>query len=338
MCAAARDPDSVSPSGEGSDGGPAARTSGVVPVELARISPKRIVVAVPPAPPAPPVRTFGAKMWFIGGALIAGGVGGYLGGYAQRITAPDRSPSVAETEHAIPATEPVAPRETAPARILLPRLTVDAVRLLRADEPAPLTIAYADAGSNVSVMIAGLAPGSTLEVGSPAAPNAWRLADADFEHAVIKPPRGFVGVMDLTFELRLADDTVGDRQGLQLEWSGASAPAPTVSSESAPAPIVSAKPPQRHLEASEITLLMRRGTELMASGDIVAARMMFQPAAEAGEASAAFALAETYDPLVLEKLATTGIKSDIALAHQWYEKARELGSTAAPGRLVGVTR
>jgi hypothetical protein len=267
-------------------------------------------------------------MWFIGGALIAGGVGGYLGGYAQRVTAPERSSSVAEAEHAIPATEPVAAREPAPARILMPRLTVDAVRVSRADEPAPLTIAYADAGSNFSVMIDGLAPGSALGVGKPAAPNAWRLADADLERAVITPPRGFVGVMNLTFELRLADDVVGDRQSLQLEWAG----------ESAPAPTVSAAPPLRHLDASEITLLVKRGTDLMASGDIVAARMMFQPAAEAGEANAAFALAETYDPLVLEKLATTGIKSDIALAHQWYEKAKELGSTAAPGRLVGVTR
>ena len=77
---------------------------------------------------------------------------------------------------------------------------------------------------------------------------------------------------------------------------------------------------------------------MVAAGNIGAARSMFQLAAGAGEPTAALALAETYDPLVLEKLATTGIKSDIALAHQWYEKARELGSTAAPGRLVGVTR
>jgi hypothetical protein len=327
MCAAAREPDSVSSSDERSDGGPSpvALTSSVVTVELGRISPKRLIVAVPPAPP---VRSFGARMWFIGGALIAGGVGGYLGGYAQRITAPERSSSVAEAEHAILATEPVTSPETPRARTSMPRLTVDAVRLLRADEPAPLTISYTDAGSNVSVVIDGLAPGSALGVGTPAAPNAWRLADTDLERAVIRPPRGFVGVMNLTLELRLADGMAVDRKSLQLEWSGESAPAPTVSAE----------PSQRHLDASEITLLMKRGAELMANGDIVAARMMFQPAAEAGEATAAFALAETYDPLALEKLAATGIKSDIALAHQWYEKAKVLGSTAAPEPLVGVTR
>jgi TPR repeat protein len=76
----------------------------------------------------------------------------------------------------------------------------------------------------------------------------------------------------------------------------------------------------------------------MASGDVVAARMVFQLVAEAGEASAAFALAETYDPSVLDKLPTTGVQPDVALARQWYEKAKELGSPAAPGRLVGLTR
>jgi TPR repeat protein len=65
---------------------------------------------------------------------------------------------------------------------------------------------------------------------------------------------------------------------------------------------------------------------------------MFQPAAEAADAKAAFALARTYDPLAFEKMGVKGIRPDIALAHQWYEKAKALGSTAAPERLVRVTR
>jgi TPR repeat protein len=129
-------------------------------------------------------------------------------------------------------------------------------------------------------------------------------------------------------ELRLADGTVVDRKSLRLEWSGESAPAPTASAE----------PSQRHLGASEITFLMKRGAELMANGDVSAARMAFQPAAEAGVDAAAFALAETYDPLVLKKLGVIGAASDAVLARQWYEKAAALGSTAARERLLGVTR
>jgi hypothetical protein len=366
MCAAAREPDNVGPSDERSEGGPsehgpamyppgaergpdrappllsletefrpeppwrasgqpAALSTAVATAELGRISPKKLIVAVPPAPPE---RLFGAKMWFLGAALIAGGVGGYIVGYVQRLTAPQQPTPVAEAEHAVPATEPVASPETARAPTSMPHLIVAAARVLRADEPAPLTISYWDAGSNVSVVIDGLAPGSTLGAGTPAAPNAWRLAGADLERAVIRPPRGFVGDMNLTLELRLADDTVVDRKSLQLTWSGESAPAPTASAEPSP----------RHLDASEITFLLKRGAELMAKGDVSAARMAFQPAAEAGEAAAAFALAETYDPLVLKKLGTIGVTSDAALARQWYEKAKALGSTVAPERLVALAR
>jgi hypothetical protein len=284
------------------------------------------VVPLPP-PPARPVRTSGAKGWFIGVALIAGGVGGYMGAYAPRVSAPERSSSLAEPERAILATAQAAAWDRAP----VPRMTVDAVPVLRADEPAPLTISYADAGSNVSVVIGGLAPGSTLGVGTPAAPNAWRLASTDLERAAIRPPRGFVGLMNLTLELRLADDTVVDRWGLQLEWSGESAPAPA-------APAASAGSSQRHLDSSDIALLMKRGAELVGNGNIGAARLMFQPAAEAGEAKAALALAETYDPLVLEKMGAKGITPDVALAQRWYEKAKTLGATAAPESLARLTR
>jgi TPR repeat protein len=100
-------------------------------------------------------------------------------------------------------------------------------------------------------------------------------------------------------------------------------------SESAVAPTASTEPSPPHLDASEIASLLKRGAELMANGSIAAARQLFQPAAEAGNPAAALALAETYDPSVLEKLGAKAITPNIALAQQWYEKARALSSTAA---------
>jgi TPR repeat protein len=203
---------------------------------------------------------------------------------------------------------------------------IDAVRLRQTDEPARLTISAADAGANVAVVIGGLAPGSALSAGTLAGPNTWRLSTEDFNDTAVTPPRGFVGVMDLTLELRLADNTVVDRKGLQLEWSAKNVLAPV-------------KTQPRQLAAPEIALMMKSGAEFMANGNIGAARMMFQPAAEAGEPVAAFALAETYDPLVLRKMgAKGGITSDIALAHTWYERAMNLGSTVAPARLERLAR
>ena len=91
--------------------------------------------------------------------------------------------------------------------------------------------------------------------------------------------------------------------------------------------------------ATEIAFLLKSGAELMANADVAAARLMFQHAAEAGSAEAAFALAETYDPLVFKKSGRRGaVTLDITLAQSWYEKARSLGSTVARERIVRLTQ
>jgi hypothetical protein len=46
------------------------------------------------------------------------------------------------------------------------------------------------------------------------------------------------------------------------------------------------------LDAAKIAFMMKGGAEFMANGNIAAARMMFRPAAEAGDPTAAFALAD----------------------------------------------
>jgi hypothetical protein len=207
------------------------------------------------------------------------------------------------------------------------RLSVGVVGALQTDEVARLTIAAADSGVNAAVMIGGLATGSTLSAGKEVAPNLWRLSAGELAGATVTPPRGFAGFMDLTRELRLADNSVADRKGLQIEWVGRGGPAVTSS--------VVARALARQHDAAEIAQMVRRGAELLVNGDVAAARLMYLRAAEAGEAVAAFALAETYDPLVLAK---GGVPPDVALARAWYEKARELGSAMAPERLDRLTR
>jgi TPR repeat protein len=212
------------------------------------------------------------------------------------------------------------------ARAASPRLTVNAGRPQQADETAKLTVSAADAGADAAMVIGGLAPGSTLSTGTQVGPNTWRLSVEELTNVVITPPRGFVGAMDLTLELRLADNTAADRKSVQLEWSGNGARAPV-------------KSQPRRLATSEIALMVKNGAEYMANGNIGAARMMLQPAAQAGDPGAAFALAETYDPLVLRKLnAKGGITGDVGLAQTWYQKARDLGSAVAPERLERLAR
>jgi hypothetical protein len=99
-------------------------------------------------------------------------------------------------------------------------------------------------------------------------------------------------------------------------------------------PTVAPRPPVAAEDASVIAAKMRVGVELMTYGEVTAARTMFQRVAEAGEAAGAFALAETYDPLVLGGLRLRErIVPDAALARTWYEKARDLGSPEARDRI-----
>jgi TPR repeat protein len=90
----------------------------------------------------------------------------------------------------------------------------------------------------------------------------------------------------------------------------------------------------RGFDARAIAAKMKLGVELMTYGEVTKARVMFQRVAEAGDGAGAFALAETYDPLVLDGLQLRkGIMPDLALAHTWYERARDLGSTDARDRI-----
>ena len=98
-------------------------------------------------------------------------------------------------------------------------------------------------------------------------------------------------------------------------------------------PPIAPPPAQRKLDQEEIAILLKRGKDLIANGDLAAARLVLERAANANDAEAALALGATYDPYVLRALKVYGFKADPDMARVWYEKARELGSAAAPRRL-----
>jgi hypothetical protein len=84
---------------------------------------------------------------------------------------------------------------------------------------------------------------------------------------------------------------------------------------------------------SEIARLMARANALLAQGDIASARIVLERAVDLGSAKAAFALAETYDPIVLDAWRTFGTLGDVARAKQLYAKAKAGGVQEAQGRL-----
>lgn len=100
-----------------------------------------------------------------------------------------------------------------------------------------------------------------------------------------------------------------------------------------PVPVASASPA---LPQDEIASLLKRGRDLIASGDIASARLMLTHVAEAGSAEAAFVLAGTFDPGVLANLRAIGVQGDPAKARAWYARAADLGSLEARQRLQAL--
>jgi hypothetical protein len=236
------------------------------------------------------------------------------------------------------------------------RLVAQGARALPGN-PAPLGLRLQGQAEGAVVVITGLMPEMELSMGAASGPATWRLAATDLENVWIGPPNGFTGSIDFIAELRLADDTVLDRQAVHLEWSPQIATAlaqkqhdrgqkraePAFALASAQNPLnreqISSSPAlsTTQLDQEAFAVLLKRAKQLFASGDLAAARLVLQRAAEANNAEAALALGATYDPFVFRQLKVYGFAPDAAMARSWYEKAAELGSSAAPRRLDMLT-
>ncbi len=110
----------------------------------------------------------------------------------------------------------------------------------------------------------------------------------------------------------------------------------SASIESEPAP--EAPPPPEEtaslpLPPEDVDALIRRGDELLATGDVVAARAAYERAAAGGNLSAAIGVAKTYDPIFLAQTGVRGLRGDPARAALWYAKAAAAGDRDAQQRL-----
>jgi TPR repeat protein len=80
-------------------------------------------------------------------------------------------------------------------------------------------------------------------------------------------------------------------------------------------------------------MMVRRGNQLLAAGDIVSARRFFERAADKGDAAAACGLGKSYDPLFLRQVGARGVAGDRAQATAWYGRAAAGGYSEAALRL-----
>ena len=86
-------------------------------------------------------------------------------------------------------------------------------------------------------------------------------------------------------------------------------------------------PPE--LKDAELSRLLSKANELIRPGDVSGARLLLERALESGSPEAAFYLAQTYDPRILESWSVQGISPDPEKARALYRRAHEAGLSKA---------
>ncbi len=87
---------------------------------------------------------------------------------------------------------------------------------------------------------------------------------------------------------------------------------------------------------SSTSRLVARGDDLMAIGDISAARLLYETAASQGDAIAAAKLGMTYDPIELSAKGVVGMVGDPETAAKWYRLAVDRGYNPAASSLAAL--
>jgi hypothetical protein len=255
----------------------------------------------------------------------------------------------ASEEHSSPA----QPEQPDPGVRTEPHLIVQ--QRVSCTDSLPLGIQVGGETNGVAMEISGLPGGSTISKGRPLGAGRWRILATDAGNAMIHPPAGFSGTINLAIDLRLIDNTVVEHKSFHLEWLPRPTKVPDLTESagamaalesSAEKALAIAVPTDRNainnvaksqLDHERIELLVERSQELISEGDVGAARILLQRAAEAGDAHATLTLGGTYDPVVLAMLQVHGVAADVFTARDWYKKASEFGSREAQQRLNLLT-
>jgi len=244
-----------------------------------------------------------------------------------------------------------------------PRINIGKVVLVEpaSETPMPIQIGPIDAiPRNSFVRIRGLPSAAVLSDGHSIAPGAWAIPLAVLPNLRISLPVGITGKSEVSIALVQIDGTVlaeakssliiaaaamiaPEQQPAPRQRSVASVGTPPAPLEASPPPapqatLPAASPPSSQSaepteEQRRAAAFLDRGRTQVERGNISAARLFFRRAADAGLALGALALAGTYDPNELARLRVAGVQPDLALAREWYEKARQLGASEAEERV-----
>ena len=210
---------------------------------------------------------------------------------------------------------------------------------------------------NSFLRVRGLPPMAALSDGHSIAPGAWAVSLGALPDLKIMLPAGALGRSEIVITLVTVDGSVlaetkatlaiaaarqfergqaqrdaGPPGGATMLRAGAplqTPPPPAAAEPRAPAPDQSVTPQDRE----RAQRMMKKGDEQLEEGNVSAARLLYERAAEAGLAQAAMALAATFDAAEFARLKLRGVEADANEARRWYERARQLGAPGAEERL-----
>jgi TPR repeat protein len=210
---------------------------------------------------------------------------------------------------------------------------------------------------NSFLRVRGLPPMAALSEGHSIAPGTWAVSLAALPDLRIMLPAGAAGRSEIVITLVGVDGSVLAEANATLAIAAARQlergqprrdatgppntatilragtplqPPPEAADPRGPVPPAPAVTPQDRERAQR---LLNKGDAQLEEGNVSAARLLYERAAEAGLAQAAMALAATFDAAEFARLKLRGIDADPKEARRWYERARQLGAADAEERL-----
>jgi hypothetical protein len=229
----------------------------------------------------------------------------------------------------------------------LPRIVVAPTIIAEPASQAPFVIQVGPPDalpSNSFVRLRGFPTSVSLTEGHAIAPGSWAIPLFGLPSLKAIVPAGVSGRNEISISLVGVDGTTLAESRTSLVIASTPPPErpqpPPPQRQAAPMlapPPVRRPPPTPDLsdeDKARAERMLAQGAKHLEQGNIGAARMFFQRAAEAGLAAGALRMGATYDPVELGRLeALAGINADRGEARKWYELARDLGAPEATDRL-----
>lgn len=208
----------------------------------------------------------------------------------------------------------------------------------------PTDIQLSDSGDRgpVFLMFGGLPPEITLSAGFRIR-DRWAVSLRDAATLSMMAPESFRGSYTLTVTLHKGTNNKVETRLFTVHLGAAEEAAKNSHHEpvAQPQPVTLPPPaitssissPSKRLSEGEEVTLLANAEEMLKSGDIAAARLVYRELATHGSGKAAFLMAQTYDPQVLGGRFVVGLEPNPEQAKQWYTRAAELGDASTQEHL-----